>query len=70
MMSSETSATADGAVPGRPFFFAASRRRHSEQDKTLPWEERKAHYLAHFVEKRWEAQAGLAFFGGRDAIAC
>ncbi|HEY1695232.1 MAG TPA: HD domain-containing protein [Polyangiaceae bacterium] len=29
----------------------------SEEDKALPWEERKAQYLARFVHARWEAQA-------------
>jgi (p)ppGpp synthase/HD superfamily hydrolase len=29
----------------------------SEQDKSLPWEERKKRYLEHFIEKPWEAQA-------------
>lgn len=32
-------------------------REVSEEDKSLPWEERKARYLAHFVVKPWEAQA-------------
>jgi (p)ppGpp synthase/HD superfamily hydrolase len=29
----------------------------SEEDRTLPWEERKRRYLEHFVVKPWEAQA-------------
>jgi (p)ppGpp synthase/HD superfamily hydrolase len=29
----------------------------SEPDKSLSWEERKAHYLDHFLVKPWEAQA-------------
>lgn len=29
----------------------------TEQDKSLPWEERKRLYLEHFKEKPWEAQA-------------
>jgi (p)ppGpp synthase/HD superfamily hydrolase len=29
----------------------------SEDDKSLPWEERKARYLEHFGAKPWEAQA-------------
>jgi (p)ppGpp synthase/HD superfamily hydrolase len=29
----------------------------SEEDKSLPWEERKRRYLEHFVLKPWEAQA-------------
>jgi (p)ppGpp synthase/HD superfamily hydrolase len=29
----------------------------SEQDKSLPWEERKQRYLEHFRTKPWEAQA-------------
>jgi (p)ppGpp synthase/HD superfamily hydrolase len=29
----------------------------SEEDKSLPWEERKQRYLAHFRVKPWEAQA-------------
>jgi (p)ppGpp synthase/HD superfamily hydrolase len=32
-------------------------RHVSEEDKTLPWEERKARYLEHFGHKPWEAQA-------------
>jgi len=32
-------------------------RHVSEQDKSLPWEERKRRYLEHFVHKPWEAQA-------------
>lgn len=32
-------------------------RHTSEEDKSLPWEERKARYLEHFGEKPWEAQA-------------
>lgn len=29
----------------------------SESDKTLPWEERKRRYVAHFAHKSWAAQA-------------
>jgi (p)ppGpp synthase/HD superfamily hydrolase len=29
----------------------------SEEDKSLPWEERKARYLEAFAEKGWDAQA-------------
>lgn len=29
----------------------------SEEDKSLPWEARKRHYLERFSTKRWEAQA-------------
>ncbi|MET8049341.1 HD domain-containing protein [Streptosporangium sp. NPDC005286] len=29
----------------------------TEQDRSLPWEERKRQYLEHFTEKPWEAQA-------------
>lgn len=29
----------------------------SEEDKSLPWEERKARYIEHFATKPWEAQA-------------
>jgi (p)ppGpp synthase/HD superfamily hydrolase len=29
----------------------------SEEDKTLPWEERKKRYLEHFPHKSWDAQA-------------
>ncbi len=29
----------------------------TEQDKTLPWEERKRLYLEHFAHEPWEAQA-------------
>ncbi|MCG5217228.1 HD domain-containing protein [Streptosporangium soli] len=29
----------------------------TEQDRSLPWEERKRRYLAHFTAKPWEAQA-------------
>jgi (p)ppGpp synthase/HD superfamily hydrolase len=29
----------------------------TEQDKSLPWEERKHRYLEHFSKKPWEAQA-------------
>jgi (p)ppGpp synthase/HD superfamily hydrolase len=29
----------------------------SEEDKSLPWEERKARYLEAFAEKDWDAQA-------------
>jgi (p)ppGpp synthase/HD superfamily hydrolase len=29
----------------------------SEEDKSLPWEARKAQYLAHFPNKGWDAQA-------------
>jgi len=32
-------------------------RHASEEDKTLPWEERKAAYLERFPHKPWEAQA-------------
>ena len=32
-------------------------RHASEEDKSLPWEERKARYLQHFVHKPWDAQA-------------
>jgi (p)ppGpp synthase/HD superfamily hydrolase len=32
-------------------------RHVSEEDKSLPWEERKARYLEHFGHKPWEAQA-------------
>jgi (p)ppGpp synthase/HD superfamily hydrolase len=32
-------------------------RHVSEEDKTLPWEERKARYLEHFGHKPWDAQA-------------
>ncbi len=32
-------------------------RHVSEQDKSLPWEERKRLYLEHFSNKPWEAQA-------------
>lgn len=36
-------------------------RHVSEQDKSLPWEERKRLYLEHFSNEPWEAQAiGLA----------
>lgn len=36
----------------------ASLVRHvSEEDKSLPWEERKQRYLEHFKVKPWEAQA-------------
>lgn len=29
----------------------------SEEDKSLPWEDRKRLYVEHFARKRWEAQA-------------
>jgi (p)ppGpp synthase/HD superfamily hydrolase len=29
----------------------------SEEDKSLPWEERKARYLEHFARATWDAQA-------------
>jgi hypothetical protein len=29
----------------------------SEEDKSLPWEERKTRYLEHFVGHPWDAQA-------------
>jgi (p)ppGpp synthase/HD superfamily hydrolase len=29
----------------------------SEEDKSLPWEERKRLYVAHFAKKAWDAQA-------------
>jgi (p)ppGpp synthase/HD superfamily hydrolase len=29
----------------------------TEQDKSLPWEERKRRYVEHFAEKPWDAQA-------------
>lgn len=46
-------ALADGFSPR-----VADLVRHvSEQDKTLPWEERKARYLEHFRVKPWDAQA-------------
>jgi (p)ppGpp synthase/HD superfamily hydrolase len=32
-------------------------RHVSEQDKSLPWEERKRLYLEHFSHKPWDAQA-------------
>jgi len=32
-------------------------RHVSEEDKSLPWEERKKRYLEHFTKKPWEAQA-------------
>jgi len=32
-------------------------RHVSEEDKSLPWEDRKRLYLEHFSEKPWEAQA-------------
>ncbi len=32
-------------------------RHVSEEDKSLPWEERKARYLEHFKHKPWDAQA-------------
>ncbi len=32
-------------------------RHVSEEDKSLPWEERKRLYLEHFTKKPWEAQA-------------
>lgn len=32
-------------------------RHVTEEDKSLPWEERKRMYLEHFVVKPWEAQA-------------
>ena len=32
-------------------------RHVSEEDKSLPWEERKRAYLEHFGKKPWEAQA-------------
>ena len=32
-------------------------RHVSEEDKALPWEERKRLYLEHFSEKPWDAQA-------------
>jgi (p)ppGpp synthase/HD superfamily hydrolase len=32
-------------------------RHVSEEDKSLPWEERKRLYLEHFTHKPWEAQA-------------
>jgi (p)ppGpp synthase/HD superfamily hydrolase len=32
-------------------------RHVSEEDKSLPWEERKRLYLEHFTDKPWEAQA-------------
>jgi (p)ppGpp synthase/HD superfamily hydrolase len=32
-------------------------RHVSEEDKSLPWEERKRLYLEHFSQKPWEAQA-------------
>jgi (p)ppGpp synthase/HD superfamily hydrolase len=32
-------------------------RHVSEEDRSLPWEERKRAYLEHFSEKPWEAQA-------------
>ncbi len=32
-------------------------RHVSEEDKSLPWEERKQRYLDHFVKKPWDAQA-------------
>jgi (p)ppGpp synthase/HD superfamily hydrolase len=32
-------------------------RHVSEEDKSLPWEQRKAMYLEHFGHKPWEAQA-------------
>jgi (p)ppGpp synthase/HD superfamily hydrolase len=32
-------------------------RHVSEEDKSLPWEERKARYLEHFGHKPWPAQA-------------
>jgi len=53
----DTSATHDDLIREFGPRIAELVRLCSEEDKSLPWEERKRAYLAHFPGKPWEAQA-------------